>query len=59
MFLLPWGLTAGEAAAVKSLMTDLSLSNGTTVYSGFGIGNMAQWGPAYAGSASATCETSS
>jgi hypothetical protein len=42
------GLTAGEAAAVKSLMTDLALSNGTTVYSGFGIGNMAQWGPAYA-----------
>lgn len=42
------GLTADEAAAVKSLMTDLKLSDGRTIYSGFGVGSMAQWGPAYA-----------
>ena len=35
------GLTAGEAAAVKSWMTDLKLSDGTTIYSGYGIGDMA------------------
>lgn len=42
------GLTGGEAAAVKSLMTDLTLSSGKTIYSGFGIGSMKQFGPAYA-----------
>jgi feruloyl esterase len=41
------GLTSGEATSVKSLMTDLSLSNGKTIYSGYGIGNMSQWGPIY------------
>jgi hypothetical protein len=34
------GLTAPEAAAVKSLMTDLKLANGTTIYSGFGTGQL-------------------
>jgi hypothetical protein len=34
------GLTASEAAAVKSLMTDLKLVNGTTIYSGFGTGQL-------------------
>jgi hypothetical protein len=43
------GVTASEAAAVKALMTDLKLSDGTTIYSGFGTGSMTQWGPAYAG----------
>ncbi|TMH71498.1 MAG: tannase/feruloyl esterase family alpha/beta hydrolase [Betaproteobacteria bacterium] len=42
------GLSAAEAAAVKALMTDLKLADGTTIYSGYGIGSMAQWGPAYA-----------
>ncbi|TFZ03466.1 tannase/feruloyl esterase family alpha/beta hydrolase [Ramlibacter rhizophilus] len=42
------GLTTAEAAAVKALMTDLKLSNGTTIYSGYGFGSMAQFGPAYA-----------
>jgi len=40
-------LTSAEANAVKTLMTDLSLSNGTTIYSGFGVGDMAAWGPIY------------
>jgi hypothetical protein len=34
------GLTASEAAAVKSLMTDLKLANGTTIYSAFGTGQL-------------------
>lgn len=34
------GLTAPEAAAVKSLMTDLKLANGTTIYSGYGTGQL-------------------
>lgn len=42
------GLTAAEASSVKALMTDLKLSDGTTIYSGYGVGSMAQWGPAYA-----------
>ena len=42
------GLTADEASAVKALMTDLKLVDGRTIYSGFGVGSMAQWGPAYA-----------
>lgn len=41
-------LTADETAAVKALMTDLKLVDGRTIYSGFGVGNMSQWGPAYA-----------
>ena len=43
------GLTASEAASVKTLMADLQLSDGSTIYSGYLFGNMAQWGPAYAG----------
>jgi feruloyl esterase len=42
------GLTSTEAAAVKALMTDLQLADGTTIYSGYLFGSMAQWGPAYA-----------
>ena len=42
------GLTAAEASSVKTLMTDLNLASGTTIYSGYGVGSMAQWGPAYA-----------
>ncbi|MDM0122599.1 tannase/feruloyl esterase family alpha/beta hydrolase [Variovorax arabinosiphilus] len=42
------GLTPEEASAVKTLMTDLRLADGRTIYSGFGIGSMSQWGPAYA-----------
>lgn len=42
------GLTANEATAVKSLMTDLTLADGRTIYSGYGVGSMSQWGPAYA-----------
>lgn len=34
------GLTAPEATAVKSLMTDLKLADGTTIYSGFGTGQL-------------------
>lgn len=41
------GLTTSEAEAVKALMTDLKLSDGTTVYSGLGIGSMAALGSAY------------
>lgn len=41
------GLTAAEASAVKALMTDLKLADGTTIYSGYGFGGMAQFGPAY------------
>jgi feruloyl esterase len=41
------GLTAQEAQAVKALMTDLKLSDGTTIYSGFGTGDMSFFGPAY------------
>src|SRR6266446_6387369 len=40
--------SATKLAAVKALMTDLKLADGTTIYSGYGIGSMAQWGPAYA-----------
>jgi feruloyl esterase len=43
------GVTSAEAAAVKALMTDLQLADGTTIYSGYLFGSMAQWGPAYAG----------
>ncbi|MCY1260006.1 Mono(2-hydroxyethyl) terephthalate hydrolase [compost metagenome] len=42
-------LTSSEAAAVKALMTDLTLSNGTVIYSGYGFGDMSFWGPWYAG----------
>jgi hypothetical protein len=42
------GLTADEASAVKTLMADLQLSDGSTLYSGFGFGDMAAWGAAYA-----------
>jgi feruloyl esterase len=42
------GLTAAEAASVKSLMTDLALGDGTTIYSGYGFGDMSAWGPIYA-----------
>jgi hypothetical protein len=41
------GLTAAEASAVKALMTDLKLADGTTIYSGYGTGSMAQWGPIF------------
>lgn len=34
------GLSGSEAQAVKSLMTDLKLANGTTIYSGFGTGQL-------------------
>lgn len=34
------GLTGPEATAVKSLMTDLKLANGSTIYSGFGTGQL-------------------
>jgi Tannase and feruloyl esterase len=34
------GLTAAEAAAVKSMMTDLKLANGTTIYSAYGTGQI-------------------
>lgn len=34
------GLTAAEASAVKSLMTDLKLASGTTIYSGYGLGTL-------------------
>jgi feruloyl esterase len=43
------GLSADEANAVKALMTDLKLSDSTTIYSGYGFGDMSAWGPAYAG----------
>lgn len=42
------GLTPDEASAVKTLMSDLTLADGRTIYSGFGVGSMSQWGPAYA-----------
>jgi len=42
------GLTTAEAAAVKTLMTDSTLSDGSTIYSGFSFGDMSYWGPAYA-----------
>lgn len=42
-------LTSSEAAAVKALMTDLKLSNGTVIYSGYSFGDMSSWGPWYAG----------
>ena len=32
------GLTPAQAVAIKSLMSDLQLSNGVTVYSGYGFG---------------------
>jgi feruloyl esterase len=34
------GLTVAEANAVKSLMTDLKLANGTIAYSGYGTGQL-------------------
>jgi Tannase and feruloyl esterase len=37
-----------QAAALKTLMSDLKLANGTTIYSGIGFGDMLQWGPLYA-----------
>lgn len=42
------GLTADEASAIKTLMTDLKLADNSTIYSGFGIGDMSSFGPAYA-----------
>lgn len=42
------GLTAGEATSVAALMTDIALANGTKIYSGFGIGDMAAWRDRYA-----------
>ncbi|MGY0195999.1 tannase/feruloyl esterase family alpha/beta hydrolase [Leptothrix sp. BB-4] len=42
------GVTAVQAAAIRTLMTDLKLANGTTIYSGIGYGDLLQWGPMYA-----------
>ncbi|MFT4193282.1 tannase/feruloyl esterase family alpha/beta hydrolase [Ottowia sp.] len=42
------GLTAEQAASVRALMTDLKLADDSTIYSGYGVGSMAQWGPRYA-----------
>lgn len=42
------GLTPGEATAIKTLMSDLKLSDNATIYAGFGFGDMSSWGPAYA-----------
>lgn len=41
------GLTADEATAVKTLMTDVQLVDGTIAYSGFGVGDMSNWGGRY------------
>ena len=41
------GLTPEEASAVKTLMTDLKLSDGTTIYSGYGVGDMSVYSPLY------------
>lgn len=37
-----------EASSIKALMTDLRLADATTLYSGFGFGDMAQVAVAYA-----------
>ena len=42
------GLTASQASAVKALLSDLKLKDGTTIYSGFGFGDMSQWAGGYA-----------
>lgn len=41
------GLTSAEASSINSLLTDLKLADGRTIYSAFGFGNMAPSAPFY------------